>query len=371
MLQAYIRSAGLFLLFTLFWVRLLYIVAFVVFTMAEAPLIDLHQHGPSPVYAVLDETGSDTTYSPYTTSQMQRPLTTTPYPHVSPELPVPSPYLQSPSSIAISQSTTHLQLQPPPSCSQPSTVSQSTQFLQSSAVPSPLFEYPQVTQVAPQIPYPSSPQVQHTQAPNNLDYAQPSFASVPTQHPSVSPYQPPLHPYLPYSHTAEPSPSTASSPIGLHCLFPSFPVFNRDRDITWWLRQFDEMTTFCNQNDKARLLILKLGERVQDTVNIIPYQQCQNYAMLKRQLMETYAAPRDSGLWYATLMNRKNLATESCGSIYARHPASRWEAEQSFVTEETICAQCFSFWPLSRPPIVLRTKQDRKSWRVTASGYLL
>ena len=71
------------------------------------------------------------------------------------------------------------------------------------------------------------------------------------------------------------------------------------------------MTTFCNQNDKARLLILKLGERIQDTVNILPYQQRQNYAMLRRQLVETYASTPDSGLWYATLMNQKKLATES------------------------------------------------------------
>ena len=89
--------------------------------MAEAPLIDLHQDGSSPVYAVLDQTGSDTTYSRYTTSQMQHPPTTTPYPRASPELPVPSPYLQSPSSIAVSQLTTHLHCRPPSLCSQPST----------------------------------------------------------------------------------------------------------------------------------------------------------------------------------------------------------------------------------------------------------
>ena len=220
-LQAYIGSAGLFLLFTVFWMRLLYIVAFVLFTMAEAPLIDLYQDGSSPVYAVLDQTSSDPSYSPYTTAQMQHPPTATPYPHTSPELPVPSPYLQSPTSIAVSQPTTHLHCQPPPSCSQPSTFSQPTQFFQSSAVPSPPFGYPQVTPVA-QIPHPSSSQVQYTQTPNSSDYAQPLFASVPTQHPSASRYQSPLHPYLPYSHTSEPSPPITSSPIGLHCLFPSF-----------------------------------------------------------------------------------------------------------------------------------------------------
>ena len=131
------------------------------------------------------------------------------------------------------------------------------------------------------------------------------------------------------------------------------------------------MITFCNQNDKARLLILKFGERVQDTVNILPYQQRQNYAMLRQQLMETYAAPPDSGLWYAMLMNRKKLATESVAAYNTRDPASRWEAQHSFVTEGPLCTQCFSFWPLSRPPIVLRTKQERKPWRATASGYLL
>ena len=148
MLQAYIRSAGLFLLFTVFWVRLLYIAAFVVFTVAEAPLIDLHQDGSSPVYAVLHQTGSDTTYSPYTTSQMQHPPTATPYPHASPELPVPLPYLQSPSSSAVSQPTTHLHCQPPPSCSQPSIFTQPTPMFHS-AVPSPPFGYPQSHQLLP------------------------------------------------------------------------------------------------------------------------------------------------------------------------------------------------------------------------------
>ena len=64
-------------------------------------------------------------------------------------------------------------------------------------------------------------------------------------------------------------------------------------------------------SDKVRLLILKLRERVQDTVNILPPQQRKDYSALKRQLIETYGVPTDSGVWYATLMNRKKELTET------------------------------------------------------------
>ena len=59
------------------------------------------------------------------------------------------------------------------------------------------------------------------------------------------------------------------------------------------------------------MLILKLGERVQDTVNILAPQQRKDYSALKRQLIETYGVPSDSGVWYATLMNRKKELTET------------------------------------------------------------
>ena len=99
--------------------------------------------------------------------------------------------------------------------------------------------------------------------------------------------------------------STTHTFVGLQCLFPTFPTFNADRDIMWWLNQFEEMVVHCTASDKVRLLILKLGERVQDTVNILPPRQRKDYSALKRQLIETYGMPTDSGVWYATLMNRK------------------------------------------------------------------
>ena len=34
--------------------------------------------------------------------------------------------------------------------------------------------------------------------------------------------------------------STAHTFVGLQCLFPTFPTFNADRDIMWWLHQFEE-----------------------------------------------------------------------------------------------------------------------------------
>ena len=79
----------------------------------------------------------------------------------------------------------------------------------------------------------------------------------------------------------------------------------------WWLHQFEEMVVHCTSSDKVRLLILKLGERVQDTVNILPPQQRKDYSALKRQLIETYGMPTDSGVWYAILMNRKKELTET------------------------------------------------------------
>ena len=110
------------------------------------------------------------------------------------------------------------------------------------------------------------------------------------------------------------SKSFGSTPIGLQFLFPTFPIFNADRDIVWWLHQFEEMVVNCTEADKARLLILKLGERVQDTVNILPPQHQKDYNCLKRQLTETYGTPTDSGVWYATLMNRKKESTETVAS---------------------------------------------------------
>ena len=53
--------------------------------------------------------------------------------------------------------------------------------------------------------------------------------------------------------------STAHTFVGLHCVFPTFPTFNADRDIMWWLNQFEEMVVHCTSSDKVRLLILKVG----------------------------------------------------------------------------------------------------------------
>ena len=33
--------------------------------------------------------------------------------------------------------------------------------------------------------------------------------------------------------------------VGLQYLFPTFPTFNADRDIMWWLNQFEEMVVHC------------------------------------------------------------------------------------------------------------------------------
>ena len=147
------------------------------------------------------------------------------------------------------------------------------------------------------------------------------FGSGPASIPSSAGIQPPLP--MPVSvanscnamfQTSVQGPqshSTAHTFVGLQCLFPTFPTFNADRDIMWWLHQFEEMVVHCTSSDKVRLLILKLGERVQDTVNILPPQQRKDYSALKRQLIETYGMPTDSGVWYATLMNRKKELTET------------------------------------------------------------
>ena len=149
----------------------------------------------------------------------------------------------------------------------------------------------------------------------------PGFGSGPASIPSSAGIHPPLP--MPVSVANSPnaifqapvqgpqSHSTAHTFVGLQCLFPTFPTFNADRDIMWWLHQFEEMVVHCTASDKARLLILKLEERVQDTVNILPPQQRKDYSALKRQLIDTYGMPTDSGVWYATLMNRRKELTET------------------------------------------------------------
>ena len=47
---------------------------------------------------------------------------------------------------------------------------------------------------------------------------------------------------VPQSH------STANTFVGLQCLFPTFPTFNADRDIMWWLKQFEEMVVHCTSD---------------------------------------------------------------------------------------------------------------------------
>ena len=70
-----------------------------------------------------------------------------------------------------------------------------------------------------------------------------------------------------------------------------------------------------------------MGEHVQDTFNILPPQQRKDDRVLKRQLIEeTYGMLTDSGVWYATLMNRKKELTETC-KLHARHTKARREVE--------------------------------------------
>jgi len=146
--------------------------------------------------------------------------------------------------------------------------------------------------------FPSAPLVAPT-------IIQPLSTKMPFESPPVHSQDPMLHP------ATQVFPGRSHSSIGLQCLFPTFPTFNADRDIVWWLHQFEEMVVNCTPPDKVRLLILKLGERVQDTVNILPPQRRRDYDFLRRQLIETYGIPTDSGVWYATLMNRKKEINET------------------------------------------------------------
>ena len=113
-----------------------------------------------------------------------------------------------------------------------------------------------------------------------------------------------LHPQVYQEHTWQPR-------INIQSLFPSFPTFNADRDINWWLNQFEQMVLDCHPMDKTRLLLLKLGERVQDTITGMPFHLRQDYGALVNQLRTSYSTPLHSGTWYAALMNRKKKSTES------------------------------------------------------------
>ena len=162
--------------------------------------------------------------------------------------------------------------------------------------------------------------ISHPSVPIHQVYSS-GFGSGPASIPSSAGIQPPLPKPVSVASSSNAIPqapvqgpqshSTAHTFVGLQCLFPTFPTFNADQDIMWWLHQFEEMVVHCTSSDKVRLLILKLGERVQDTVNILPPQQRKDYSALKRQLIETYGMPTDSGVWYATLMNRKKELTET------------------------------------------------------------
>jgi len=99
--------------------------------------------------------------------------------------------------------------------------------------------------------------------------------------------------------------------VGLNVLFPAFPVFNGDKDVNWWLTQFEEMATDCSINEKARLLLLKLGEKVQDCIDVLPLHLRHDYNAIVAKLRDHYAAQDNDRVWYAALMNRKKESHES------------------------------------------------------------
>ena len=90
-----------------------------------------------------------------------------------------------------------------------------------------------------------------------------------------------LHPQVYQEHVWQPR-------INIQSLFPNFPTFNADRDINWLLNQFEQMVLDCHPMDKTRLLLLKLGERVQDTVNGMPFYLRQDYGTLVNQPRTSY-----------------------------------------------------------------------------------
>ena len=99
--------------------------------------------------------------------------------------------------------------------------------------------------------------------------------------------------------------------LDLQSLFPSFPVFNADRDIYWWFTQFELMTADCRLADKSRLLILKLGDRVKDRFALLPDYMRHDYSALKHQLQETYGTLINDRVYYAELINRKKRPTKT------------------------------------------------------------
>ena len=95
------------------------------------------------------------------------------------------------------------------------------------------------------------------------------------------------------------------SVVGLSCLFPKFPIFDGDRNFHWWITQFEEMTSKCSVRKKAKLLLLKLGEKVQDCIDALPPHLNRDYDALVDQLLNNLLSPVNDRVWYAELMNRK------------------------------------------------------------------
>ena len=101
------------------------------------------------------------------------------------------------------------------------------------------------------------------------------------------------------------------SVVGLNCLFPAFPIFNGDRDFHWWITQFEEMTSECSVREKAKLLLLKLGEKVQDCIDALPPHLNRDYDALVDQLRNNFLSRVNDRVWYAELMNRKKSPNET------------------------------------------------------------
>ena len=102
------------------------------------------------------------------------------------------------------------------------------------------------------------------------------------------------------------------SMVGLNCLFAAFPNFNRDGDFHWWITQFEEMTGECSVREKAKLLFLKLGEKVQDCRDASPSHLNRDYDSLVDQLRNNILSRVYDRVWYAELMNRKKSPMKQC-----------------------------------------------------------
>ena len=141
-----------------------------------------------------------------------------------------------------------------------------------------------------------------------------SMASHTTSHMINHPVTPSehLHPQVYLEHIWQPH-------INIQSLFPSFPTFNDDRDINWWLNQFEQMVLDCHPMDKTRLLLLKLGEPVQDTVNGMPFHLRQDYGALVNQLRTSYTNPFTQWYMVCCFNESKEKVNGIHYCLHARH----------------------------------------------------